>query len=200
MRKLTLFLSILIVFLLVPEATYGEIQNNEIDLTTNPGKVLFDLTNMKPGDSVSRNLIIKNNGKQDFKYLASSKFLSGSEIFYDKLELTIKDKNGIIYQGKLFEFNKMSPRLLKNNQNENLLFFVQVPMELGNEFQGLMTNFQIKLYVEGTLGGAIPADGPKLPATGTNTFNYLIAGAVLVLSGSILQFFIKRRHKFENDV
>ena len=199
MKKLT---HLIMFFLLVisPVQVYAETNTNEIDLTTDPGKVLFDLTNIKPGDSVSRNIIIKNNGNQDFNYLASSKFLTGSEIFYDKLDLTIKDKNGVIFQGKLFEFNKLSPRLLKSNQNENLQFHVKVPMELGNEFQGLSTYFQIKLYVEGTLGGAIPADGPKLPATGTNMFNILVAGAVLVLTGSFFQFYIKRRKNIENQV
>ncbi|WP_066256862.1 LPXTG cell wall anchor domain-containing protein [Neobacillus drentensis] len=198
MRKIILLL--LITFLVLnPLRTYGETNTNEeIDLSTSPGKVLFDLSNIKPGDSVSRNLIIKNNGNQDFNYLASSKFLSGSEIFYDKLDLTIKDKNEVIYIGKLFEFNKLSPRLLKSKENDSLLFYIKVPMELGNEFQGLSTDFQIKLYVEGTLGGTIPVDGPKLPETGTNMFNILVAGVVFVLTGSTLQFFLKRR-KIEKE-
>jgi LPXTG-motif cell wall-anchored protein len=71
-------------------------------------------------------------------------------------------------------------------------------MELGNEFQGLKTDFQIKIYVEGTLGGTIPLDGPKLPETGTNMFNILVAGVLLVFTGSTLQFVLKRR-KIEKD-
>ena len=74
-----------------------------------------------------------------------------------------------------------------------------VPEKLGNEFQGLGCEVVFKLYVEGTLGGTLPVDGPKLPETGTNMFNILVSGAVLVLIGSILQFYIKRRKKFAND-
>jgi LPXTG-motif cell wall-anchored protein len=199
MKKI-IHLFILFFLIFTPVSVYGEINNNELDLTTNPGKVLFDLSNMKPGDSVTRNLTIGNNGNQDFNYIASSKFLSGSEIFYNKLDLTVEDKNGQIYQGKLFEFDKLAPRLLKSKQNENLTFFILMPMELGNEFQGLETEFQIKLYVEGTLGGVLPADGPKLPNTGSDMFNILVVGAVLVLTGSMFQFIVKRRNKLRKEV
>ena len=75
-----------------------------------------------------------------------------------------------------------------------------MPMELGNEFQGLRCEFQFKFYVEGTLGGILPADGPKLPNTGSDMFNILLAGAVLVLTGSTIQFFLKRRNKLDKQV
>lgn len=200
MKKIILLLT-LFFWVFVPVRIYGQIgNNNQIDLTTNPANVLFDLTNMKPGDSITRNLSIENNGNQDFNYIASSKFLSGSEIFYNKLDLIVEDKNGLIYQGKLFEFDKLSPRLLNSNQNENLTFFIKMPRDLGNEFQGLDTEFQIKLYVEGTLGGALPADGPKLPNTSSDMFNILIVGAVLVVTGSTYQFILKRRSKLRKEV
>jgi LPXTG-motif cell wall-anchored protein len=199
MRKMFILVTIFLLFI-TPIRVFGNTNTNQIDLTTNPGKVLFDLTNIKPGDSVSRNLSIGNNGNQDFNYIASSKFLSGSEIFYNKLDLIVEDKNGPIYQGKLFEFDKLAPRLLKSKQSENVTFFIKMPMELGNEFQGLDTEFQIKLYVEGTLGGVLPADGPKLPNTGSDMFNILVVGALLVLTGSIFQFLIKRRGKLQKEV
>jgi LPXTG-motif cell wall-anchored protein len=199
MRKI--FIRITVFLLLVtPMSVAGATTYNEIDLTTNPGKILFDLTNMKPGDSVTRNLSIGNNGNQEFSYIASSKFLSGSEIFYNKLDLIVEDKNGPIYQGKLFEFTNLAPRILKSKQSENLTFFIKMPMELGNEFQGLESEFQIKLYVEGTLGGVLPADGPKLPNTGSDMFNILVIGAVLVLTGSTFQFIIKRRNNLRKEL
>jgi LPXTG-motif cell wall-anchored protein len=89
---------------------------------------------------------------------------------------------------------------LKSKNSEELTFSIYFPYELGNEFQNLNCEFQFKFYVEGTLGGTLPVDGPKLPETGTNTFNILVAGAVLVLIGSIINFIIKRRRKIENLV
>jgi LPXTG-motif cell wall-anchored protein len=184
---------LLIFVLLFPLGASGNVNNGEIDLTTRPGKVLFDLSNVKPGDSVVREFVISNNGFQDFKYITSSNFLSGSEEFYNQLDLTLEDVTGVLYEGKLKDLTGMDPRLLQSNQSETLLFVVKIPMELGNEYQGLSTEFQLKLFVEGTLGGVLPADGPRLPNTATDMFNLMVAGAALVLGGGIYYFRNKRK-------
>jgi len=170
-------------------------QVSEIDLSTNPGKVLFDLSNVKPGDSVTRDLVLTNNGSEDFNYILSNKFLSGDRVFYNQLDLSIEDSNGKLYEGKLHKFDKFDPRLLKSKEHENLKFHIKIPMELGNEFQGLNSDFQIKIYVEGTLGGLIPVDN-RLPSTATDMFNLLAAGAILIGFG-ILLFLFQRRKKIK---
>ncbi|MBM6619057.1 TasA family protein [Bacillus suaedaesalsae] len=187
MRIMTLLLILL--FLVKPLSVLGETNTNipQVDLATEPHKVLFDLTNMKPGDSVTRNLTISNNGKNSFNYLTTSKYLSGSEIFYKQLDLTVKDSKGIIYEGKLYNFSKLAPRLLESKQKETLTFHVTIPMELGNEYQGLTCDFQIYLYVEGD----VPV-GVMLPDTATNTFNWLLIGACLLATGTILGLSYKR--------
>ncbi|MGM0902157.1 MAG: TasA family protein [Bacillota bacterium] len=184
---------LLIFVLLFPIGASGNVNNGEIDLTTSPVKILFDLSNVKPGDSVARDFEVSNNGIQDFNYFISSKFLSGSEHFFNQLELTIEYTNGILYEGKLKDLTSLDSRFLEGQQSENLLFVIKVPMELGNEFQGVSTEFQLKLFVEGTLGGVLPADGPRLPNTATDMFNLIIAGAVLVLGGGIYYFRNKRK-------
>jgi LPXTG-motif cell wall-anchored protein len=186
MRVVTFLL--IIVFFLYPQQTFGDSINKDVDLSTSPGRVLFDITNIKPGDSVIRNLKIYNNGASDFNYIVTTKFLSGSELFYNQLNLEIQDSGGLLYKGKLNRFKELEPSLLKSKQSENLILKVKIPLELGNEYQGLNNEFQIKLYVEGTLGGILPANGPKLPETGTNMFNYLAAGAVMILGGCFFQF------------
>jgi LPXTG-motif cell wall-anchored protein len=191
MKLITPFL--LIFLLLFPLGASGNLNNGEIDLTTTPGKVLFDITNVKPGDSVARDLVISNNGAQDFNYITSSKFLTGSEKFYNQLDLTIEDASGVLYEGKLKDLKELEPRFLQSDQSETLQFVVKIPVELGNEFQGATTEFQLKLFVEGTLGGVLPADGPRLPNTATDMFNLIIAGVVLVLSGGIYYFINKRK-------
>ena len=106
----------------------------------------------------------------------------------------------MIFEGNLHQFEKLDSRLLKSKSKEDLYFFVSVPYELDNTYQGLECKFQLKFYVEGTLGGVLPADGPKLPNTGSDMFNILVAGAALVLTGSTIQFFLKRRNKLEKQV
>lgn len=51
----------------------------------------------------------------------------------------------------------------------------------------------MKFYAEGTLGGVLPVDGPKLPETGTNTFNILIAGIILALGGGFIFYYLRKR-------
>lgn len=193
-------LALSLIFSLSNTKTSAASNIQEIDIATSPEKVLFNISNFKPGDWAERQLTIRNLGKQDFKYLSSIKLKEGSKKFYNELLLKISDENNILFEGKMKDFNKLDPRFIAKNDSEQLFFKVVVPEELGNEFQGLSCEVVFKFYVEGTLGGTIPVDGPKLPETGTNMFNILVAGAVLVLTGSILQFYIKRRHRLENEV
>lgn len=172
----------------------------EIDISVSPNPYLFDLSNLKPGDWAERTLTIQNKGKQDFSYLASSKLKEGSEKFYNELVLKISDSNKVLFDGKMKDFHKLDPRLLGKNDSEQLVFNVVVPEELGNEFQGLGSEVEFKFYVEGTAGGLLPADGPKLPNTGSDMFNILIIGVILVLTGTIIQFVLVFRRKMAKQV
>jgi LPXTG-motif cell wall-anchored protein len=178
----------------------AEVNEKEIDIATSPHKVFFDISKAKPGDTFTKILKIENNGSKNFKYLFSNNFLAGSEKIYNELELTVSDYSGELYKGKLKDYKKLDSRNLKRNSNEEITLSIYLPYDLGNDLQNLICEFQFKFYVEGTLGGTIPVDGPKLPETGTNMFNILVAGAVLVLTGSTLQYYIKRRQRLENDL
>jgi LPXTG-motif cell wall-anchored protein len=197
--NLRIIFLVFIFFIPALSVTANTIDRN-INLTVNPEKVLFDLTNLKPGDTIERKLTIINNGNSDFNYITTSKFLEGSQRFNEKIDLRISDINRVLYEGKLSNFNKLKGRVLDKNTNESLIFSIKIPYELGNEYQGEISKVQFKFYVEGTLGGVLPADGPKLPNTGSDMFNILVVGAVLVLTGSTLQFFIKRRNKLDKQV
>jgi LPXTG-motif cell wall-anchored protein len=167
----------------------------EIDIVTTPEKVLFDVTNMKPGDWATRDLKIKNSGKQDFDFLFSSNKKSGSTQLYNELFLTVTHGDTELYKGKLGGFSKLDTRALKSGAEETLTLRVDFPEHLGNEYQGVATEVEFKFYVEGTLGGVLPVDGPKLPNTGTDMFNILLIGAGIVLTGTIIQFVMSWRRK-----
>ncbi|EKN69493.1 LPXTG-motif cell wall anchor domain-containing protein [Neobacillus bataviensis LMG 21833] len=197
---LFLFTSICIAFIFPIKNVDAEGNIKEIDISTSPHKVFFEIINSKPGDVFTKTLIVQNEGTKDFSYLFSNRLLTGSEKIYKELVLTVTDKSGELYKGKLKDYEKLVSRNLKSNTHEELTFSIYFPSELGNDFQRLSCEFQFKFYVEGTLGGILPADGPKLPETGTNMFNILVAGAVLVLTGTIFQFIIKRRRRIERRV
>jgi LPXTG-motif cell wall-anchored protein len=167
----------------------------EIDILTTPKTILFNVKDFKPDDRVERTIKVKNNGKVDFKYLASAKLISGSEKLYTHLLLTITCDGEEIFSGKLSDFKKLGPRFLKSNQDEELVFRVEFPKELGNDFQGLNSKIQFKFYVEGTLVGTIPVEGAELPETGSSMFNIMVVGAVLLVIGLALHIFGRKKLK-----
>lgn len=192
MKRIITFLILIVI--LFPIKVYSSPAPSPIDLSVNPHTVLFDLSNVKPGDWVTRNLNVSNNGSQDFQYIISNKFLSGSNKFYRELKLTILDGKEIIFKGNLHEFSKMNARKLESNSSESINFHIEVPYELGNEFQGLTSEFEFNIYVEGTLGGVLPVDN-RLPVTTTEIFNFILIGVALLTTGTVLFIFYKRKKK-----
>ncbi|WP_059170867.1 hypothetical protein [Bacillus sp. FJAT-27445] len=167
-NKIILSLVVLIFFFVSPIGNIkAEEKIKEIDISTSPHKVFFDIQNGRPGDTYIKELNIQNNGTKDFKYLFSNRFLTGSKKIYNELVLTVSDTSGELYNGKLKDFEKLDSRYLKSNTSENLVFSIKIPYELGNEYQGLGCEFQFKFFVEGSIDGTIPpiwvpeADPPK---------------------------------------
>ncbi|MFH7819338.1 TasA family protein [Neobacillus thermocopriae] len=197
-KKLTsLFLCFLLIFLFSKNTKAESMK--KIDIATFPKDILFNVTNLKPGDWMDRTLTIQNNGHQDFNYFLTSEMVNGSDKFYNELQLKVADKDNVLFEGKLKDFNKLEPRFIGKNDSDQLFFTVIVPEELGNDYQGLGCEIQFKLFVEGTLGELFPMDGAKLPKTGTNSFNLIILGAAFVLTGIVMEF-IHRRKRITREV
>ncbi|MBM7553665.1 TasA family protein [Thalassobacillus pellis] len=203
---------VLVMFIIVPTHPFAESGNselNEIDIATSPQKVLFNTDNLKPGDTITRNLIIKNDGLKDFNYLFSSKFSAGSKKFYNSLLLSVKKDGMVLFHGNLKDFEELKPRFLPNGSTETLTFKLEMPYELGNEYQGLMTEVIFKFFAKGedadksdptnpsnpsdpatppnNSGIDIPVFSGGLPQTGESlpTLFYLIGG-LLIATGTAL--------------
>ncbi|MFC4557050.1 TasA family protein [Virgibacillus kekensis] len=189
MRIITLVIILLFSML---QPIYAQNKTTTVNLSVEPGNVLFDLSNIKPGDSVTRFLTLDNNGTESFDYNISNKFTGGSKAFYNKLELKLKSSQGTLYEGKLKDFTELRAGRIDSQTKEKLTFFVKVPKELTNEFQGLTSYFQFKIYVEGTLGGVLSVDN-RLPDTATNMFNYLILGVALTAGGGAMYIYQRRK-------
>ncbi|MFC5464792.1 LPXTG cell wall anchor domain-containing protein [Lederbergia graminis] len=186
-KSIYMFIAVLLLMISLGNIQiYAENKVNEIDIMTTPEKLLFNINNLKPGDWAKRTVIITNSGKEDYKYITSAKLKNGSEKLYNELLLIITDSDGEIFNNKLGEFKKLDPRILISGQEEELIFTIKFPSELGNDFQGLSSEVEFKYYVEGTLGGTLPVDGPKLPETGTNAYNILLTGTILLVVGGVL--------------
>jgi LPXTG-motif cell wall-anchored protein len=198
----SIYYLLIFTLILLPFGTTAASEDvKEIDIVTTPEKVLFNVNNMKPGDWAERVLEISNGGKEDFSYIISSKLKSGDKKLYNELKLKItSEDNNELFNGTLGQFDKLDPREVKTTDKEKLIFQVNFPAELGNEFQGLTCEVEIKIYAEGTFGGLIPAEnGIKLPNTATDTMNLIIIGGALLVIGLIVLLMYKsRREKLES--
>ncbi|NKE07458.1 LPXTG cell wall anchor domain-containing protein [Mesobacillus selenatarsenatis] len=144
-------ISILIVSLIFFFINYGTVNaaEIEIDINTNPHGVLFKATNIKPGDAMLRNLVIKNDSKQDFKYTAQVGETKSYKGLFEELLLLVKKDSVVLFDGKLKDFKGLNPRVLSKGSQETLFFQVTMPYELGNEFQGSAAEAEIIFYAEG---------------------------------------------------
>lgn len=161
----------------------NKIEQMDIDISLSPEKTFFDLANLKPGDTVTKMITIHNNGKEKVGYSFANRFLNGSQSLYENLELIVKDEKSTLFEGKVLKFEKLEPRYIEKGDSDTLSIKLLIPYELGNGFQGIGCEFQLKFFVEGTLNGLLPVNGPRLPGTATDLFNLIAAGVLLILGG-----------------
>ncbi|MEH7526720.1 LPXTG cell wall anchor domain-containing protein [Bacillus sp. JJ1503] len=132
--------------------------NQQPNIETKPNNYLFDVKNMSPGDWATRTLTIQNRGESDFTYNSESYYKAGSRKLYNEFLLKVWDSKGLLFEGKLKDFDGFKPRHLPSKNEEDLKFEVTFPYELGNEFQGLAFNFELRFVMENS--GQSPNPNP----------------------------------------
>lgn len=191
---------VFITFVLFPIGNTGANESTpQVDLSLSPVQQLFNIHHMKPGDWMTRTLTIQNKGNQDFMYQSGANFISGSEMLYNQLVMTVSTGDEILYEGKLSGFNGFEKRPLAHLEEEKLTYTVEFPYESGNEFQGLTTkvafNFAAEMLPEDVVEsvGSVPVKGDPsnfgsaLPKTGEiNPIIFYLAGLALILTGIML--------------
>ncbi|MCU1807644.1 CalY family protein [Cytobacillus firmus] len=223
-KPIMIFISGIIFFMFLGEKIIGA-EKREIDINTTPHGIMFNVENLKPGDWMPRNITIKNDGKQNFKYtskIGKSKSIKG---LFEELELEVKKDTKMLYKGKLKDFKGFSPRELAKGTEETLFFQVTMPEHLGNEFQNSVAEVEIIFLAEATgepgTGNETPGSGDnnsgggtnnsppstdatvipekvnKLPNTATNNYNLLLIGALFLGAGSVILLWRYRRLRSE---
>lgn len=197
---------------------------DEISMKTSPVDALFDIDNMKPGDWAPRTVTVQNDGKRDFDYLVELNN-KGSDKLFNELIMEVEKDNDILYNGKVADFTHLPQRELRSGHGEDLKFTIRFPEHLGNDFQGLETNFSLIFTAadkeddsaspvtstkgdagDGTLSGNQMASldgtigssgdsGSILPKTATFLYNFLIIGSILAIAGGILAIYSRKRKK-----
>ncbi|MCQ6268030.1 LPXTG cell wall anchor domain-containing protein [Fictibacillus sp. WQ 8-8] len=146
--KLVLIYSIILLTIVIiyPVGNTGASKTSvKIDLATSPSGSLFNVNNMKPGDSATRTIVLKNKGNVPFSYSSRAQYKKDSKKLYNQLHLLLKDKSIVLFDGPLSQFHKLKPRKLEPRKEEELTATISFPWESGNEFQGLKTEFELVL-------------------------------------------------------
>lgn len=209
-----LLVASILVLLMVNGKTVKAEDKITIDIL--PKEVLFNIDNMKPGDWAPRTVIVQNNGILDFDYYVSMEPNGDSLKLYNELTVEISDGEQLLYNGYLKDFNELSSRSLESFTEEELNFTIRFPEHLGNDFQGLSANFSLLFTAEGenndvdeqSVAGAVSSNGNSssgglnsstnfggfpLPNTATNIFNFLIVGALLIIGGSLIILYNRKK-------
>ena len=153
MKQLTLLIVFSIILLsiqlLLPFSALATTSNKEIDISSTPSSIYFNVTNLKPGDSITKTVTIHNQGKMDFSYLCHAYKESGSDMLYNQLQLEASMDGKKVYEGPLHQFTGMPARPLDHSTSEEMTLKVIFPWESGNEYQGLSAVAMIQLTAKG---------------------------------------------------
>jgi spore coat-associated protein N len=123
------------------QANNNSLRTATIDITTTPASEIFNITDMLPGDTVTRDVYVTNAGNADLTYKVNNSG-TGTLLWTDTtngLQLTIKEGTTIYYDGPLssLDSNTTSDFLLPEGQSDTLTFVVSLPTSADNTFQGL---------------------------------------------------------------
>ncbi|SDR10514.1 LPXTG cell wall anchor domain-containing protein [Virgibacillus salinus] len=198
-NKVIIVLLTIVLILIFPINSYASEGNvneiEEIDLATSPSSIFFNLNNMKPGDYAIKNLTVSNDGNQGIQYKFTNTFIDGSKKLYDEFHLTVKDESSVLFDGMLKDFTTLEQRNLTDGDSEVIRFKILMPYKLGNEFQGLGSKFEFTFSMtnisEETISSGV---GQLLPDTATSMYNFLLIGAIVLLSGVVLYGYSVRKN------
>ncbi|WP_243290228.1 LPXTG cell wall anchor domain-containing protein [Bacillus sp. FJAT-47783] len=198
-KYLKLYVLVTLAFMLfatLPTRTAFGDEQNEVDLSLAPGSFSIFASNLKPGDSVTRKIVLSNTGLRDIKYITSVQFEDGSKKFFQQLLVEVYTDREKLFSGKLMNLHEFAARPLAIGEDEQLWIKVIVPSSLGNEYQGLRSVVKMIFYAEDDLVTEVLSNGGEnnrlLPMTATHTMNVLIIGMLLTIAGIVFVRFKKR--------
>ncbi|MEK5257360.1 hypothetical protein NST74_28350 [Paenibacillus sp. FSL F4-0125] len=125
------------------------------------------MNNMKPGDEMSSEYTIINDGTEGFDYFVDFKFISGDVELYNILQMTLEKEGVIIYSGVMSEAaGRVTIGSLAGGEKSVIQMAVTFPWEAGNEYQGKATTVAFEFSASGEPGpSAEPTSTPTPTAT-----------------------------------
>ena len=166
---------------------------------------LFDsFKGVMPGDSITQQVVIKNDVANEVKvkiYMRSLGAQEGTDEFLSRLTLTVDQVDGSnlfaapanetaqltdwVYLGTVFSGGEIT-----------LDVTLDVPVEIGNEFADSIGYVDWQFKVEEF---PVEPDDPEPPYTGNNSKIFLYAGLMTVSLGALVLLLIMVRRRKQND-
>lgn len=186
-RQLIQLLMLSIILMIFPVSlVLADEQEERTGLEISPNDHLFNIFNMKPGDWATRTIKVSNTSEEPFEYTFMIDNVTGETLF-SKLLFEIYAGDHELYHGKLKDYPVFSPRLIQPQEHEELTMTIRFPEHLGNEFQGLNTNFSFVFIAEGALEQTLTyidsaiGSGTSVKSGFFTVSTTIIAGLVILL-------------------
>jgi hypothetical protein len=117
---------------------------------------LVNLSNMVPGDTANRTVVISNTGNVGFTYTAAISAVANTLLWSDTtngVQVTVKRGATVLYTGPLKNMALAASPTVAAGGTDTLTFDFSLPTSAGNTFQTLTQDFTIT-YTSTQLAGA----------------------------------------------
>ena len=181
-----------------------EYENNAQQYIEVPENFLGKLGHLVPGEVVEQDINLNNSTSKEIEYFVTVKKESGLSDkqlnLLKNLKLSISVDNKAVYEGNLYDIDKISLGKYLSKQSDKAKFTVKMPEELGNEYSVLNTSINWLFSVDGK-DPVIPKKDPEVvPSPQTGDTKIQIALTVFLISaiGLIIALIVERRVRKRN--
>lgn len=181
-----------------------EYENNAQQYIEVPENFLGKLGHLVPGEVVEQDINLNNSTSKEIEYFVTVKKESGLSDkqlnLLKNLKLSISVDNKAVYEGNLYDIDKISLGKYLSKQSDKAKFTVKMPEELGNEYSVLNTSINWLFSVDGK-DPVIPKKDPEVvPSPQTGDTKIQIALTVFLISaiGLIIVLIVERRVRKRN--
>ena len=170
-----------------------------------PTDLFENFKNVMPGDSLTQSITVKNDEDNEVKvniYLRALGAKEGSEELLSKLNLKVAkssdNRMAYMFDAAANETDGLSEWVLLgtlySGGEVNLEVTLDVPIELGNEFQDAAGYLEWEFKVEEL---PIDPDDPEPPKTGEEIKGYLLAAFVVLALGTMVMIHRSKKRSAE---
>lgn len=157
----------------------------------------FNVTNMLPGDIVTKYFCVKATHDSDFNLLFAAQITNQTKQLANALNIriSIPETDTVLYDGTFAQADKqeLCKTVLKNDQGQTIIYYkidVYMDTSVGNEYQAASLTADFDWYVN-------EQDSLTSPDTGDN-LNIILWSVLLLSSAAIMLLLLLKSRKEEN--